>query len=118
KQKYLAAEKEDLEKQKRQLLKRKASINSNLQQMISQNSNNNSNSGGGNNSSNSNPDPSYFSEQQKLIEVCEAEELLKIKFSALRKEDNDISIDLERVERERLLHSREINRLHNQDNSR
>ena len=53
-----------------------------------------------------------------LQEYYEAEEILKLRQAALKKEDTDISQEVEKLERERNLHIRELKRIHNEDQSR
>jgi hypothetical protein len=42
----------------------------------------------------------------------------QLRQSALKKEDADIQLELEKLERERNLHIRELKRIHNEDQSR
>lgn len=51
-------------------------------------------------------------------EYYEAEEILKLKQNALKKEDADLQLEMEKLERERNLHIRELKRIHNEDQSR
>ncbi|ESO92279.1 hypothetical protein LOTGIDRAFT_175723, partial [Lottia gigantea] len=44
--------------------------------------------------------------------------ILKLRQAALKKEDADLQLELEKLERERNLHIRELKRIHNEDNSR
>lgn len=55
-----------------------------------------------------------FSQQ----EYYEADEILKLRQSALKKEDADLQLEMEKLERERNLHIRELKRIHNEDQSR
>ena len=48
----------------------------------------------------------------------EQDEILKLRSAALKKEDADLQIELEKLERERNLHIRELKRIHNEDQSR
>jgi len=43
---------------------------------------------------------------------------LKLKQNALKKEDGDLQLEMEKLERERNLHIRELKRIHNEDQSR
>jgi tousled-like kinase len=43
---------------------------------------------------------------------------MKLRQAALKKEDVDLQLELEKLERERNLHIRELKRIHNEDNSR
>ncbi|GLH04349.1 Mitogen-activated protein kinase kinase kinase [Gryllus bimaculatus] len=58
--------------------------------------------------------PGAFSWQ----EYYEADEILKLRQSALKKEDADLQLEMEKLERERNLHIRELKRIHNEDQSR
>lgn len=53
-----------------------------------------------------------------LTEYYEQDEILKLRQTALKKEDADLQMELEKLERERNLHIRELKRIHNEDNSR
>lgn len=44
--------------------------------------------------------------------------LLQLRQSALKKEDADLQLEMEKLERERNLHIRELKRIHNEDQSR
>ena len=43
---------------------------------------------------------------------------MKLRQAALKKEDQDVAMEMEKLERERNLHIRELKRIHNEDNSR
>jgi len=51
-------------------------------------------------------------------EYYEMDEILKLRQASLKKEDADISLEMEKLERERNLHIRELKRIHNEDQSR
>ena len=53
-----------------------------------------------------------------LNEFHEQDEILKLRQAALKKEDSDLQLELEKLERERNLHIRELKRIHNEDSSR
>jgi len=53
-----------------------------------------------------------------LQEYYEAEEILKLRQANLKKEDTDLLQEMEKLERERNLHIRELKRIHNEDQSR
>ena len=46
------------------------------------------------------------------------DEILKLRQMSLRKEDTEVTIELEKLERERNLHIREMKRIQNEDSSR
>lgn len=51
-------------------------------------------------------------------EYYEQDEILKLRQNALKKEDADVQLEMEKLERERNLHIRELKRIHNEDQSR
>jgi tousled-like kinase len=51
-------------------------------------------------------------------EYYEMDEILKLRQQNLKKEDTDLGLELEKLERERNLHIRELKRIHNEDQSR
>ena len=53
-----------------------------------------------------------------LAEYYEQDEILKLRQAGLRKEETDLQAEMEKLERERNLHIRELKRIHNEDNSR
>lgn len=53
-----------------------------------------------------------------LSEYYELDEILKLRQASLKKEDADVQLELEKLERERNLHIRELKRIHNEDSSR
>ncbi|XP_064648200.1 serine/threonine-protein kinase tousled-like 2 isoform X2 [Lineus longissimus] len=53
-----------------------------------------------------------------LVEFFEQDEILKLRQASLKKEDVDLQLELEKLERERNLHIRELKRIANEDNSR
>ncbi|XP_019739048.1 serine/threonine-protein kinase tousled-like 2 isoform X3 [Hippocampus comes] len=57
------------------------------------------------------------SEALSLAEYHEQEEIFKLRIGHLKKEEAEIQTELERLERVRNLHIRELKRIHNEDNS-
>ena len=53
-----------------------------------------------------------------MAEYYEQDEILKLRQAGLRKEETDLQAEMEKLERERNLHIRELKRIHNEDNSR
>ncbi|XP_045490906.1 serine/threonine-protein kinase tousled-like 2 isoform X5 [Colias croceus] len=120
-QEEITAEKEEIDRQKKMLIKKRPS---------------NSEGGGGRGkrtasvSAPSTPqplhngtDPPTFLKPDPLPsmtwqEYYEADEILKLRQSALKKEDADLQLEMEKLERERNLHIRELKRIHNEDQSR
>ncbi|KPM02592.1 serine/threonine-protein kinase tousled-like protein [Sarcoptes scabiei] len=56
--------------------------------------------------------------EMNWYEYYEQDEILKLRSQALKKEDADLQLELEKLERERNLHIRELKRIHNEDQSR
>jgi tousled-like kinase len=50
-----------------------------------------------------------------IQEYYECDEILKLRHNALKKEDADLQLEMEKLERERNLHIRELKRIHNED---
>ena len=53
-----------------------------------------------------------------LTDYYEQDEILKLRQNQLKKEDSDLQLELEKLERERNLHIRELKRIVNEDSSR
>lgn len=53
-----------------------------------------------------------------IQEYYECDEILKLRHNALKKEDADLQLEMEKLERERNLHIRELKRIHNEDQVR
>merc|ERR1719495_703399 len=53
-----------------------------------------------------------------MQEYYEAEEILRLRQNTLKKEDAEMALEMEKLERERNLHIRELKRIHNEDQSR
>merc|ERR1719495_3054990 len=51
-------------------------------------------------------------------EYYESEEILRLRQNTLKKEDAEMQLEMEKLERERNLHIRELKRIHNEDQSR
>jgi len=62
--------------------------------------------------------PKDFVYRHKELDYYEQEEILKIRHVALRKEDTELQLEYEKLERERNLHIRELKRIHNEDQSK
>lgn len=61
------------------------------------------------------PEPVASSSTFTLQEYYECDEILKLRHNALKKEDADLQLEMEKLERERNLHIRELKRIHNED---
>lgn len=99
-QERIASEREELERQRKLLLKRKPT-----QTMTKNSSKDNFLKPGG-------------EKLLSLAEFYEMDDIMKLRQAALKKEDVDVQLELEKLERERNLHIRELKRIHNEDNSR
>jgi len=53
-----------------------------------------------------------------VCEFYEQDEILKLRAAALKKEESDVQIELEKLEKERNLHIRELKRIQSEDSSR
>merc|ERR1712112_48230 len=53
-----------------------------------------------------------------MQEYYEAEEILRLRQNSLKKDDAEMATEMEKLERERNLHIRELKRIHNEDQSR
>ena len=60
----------------------------------------------------------YTSCRLSLADYYEQDDILKLRQAGLKKEDGDLQLELEKLERERNLHIRELKRINNEDNSR
>lgn len=155
KQEAVTHEKEEIDKQRKLLSKRRPSTSNAKPRIINQSNNSNSPSsimtdsgastasgsslGFANASSNNNiansdhkssslmangaefakPEiPKDFANRHKELDYYEQEEILKLRHVALRKEDAELQLEFEKLERERNLHIRELKRIHNEDQSR
>lgn len=61
------------------------------------------------------PEPVAGSSTFTQQEYYECEEILKLRTAGLKKEDADLQLEMEKLERERNLHIRELKRIHNED---
>lgn len=59
-----------------------------------------------------------FSYRLTVCEFYEQDEILKLRAAALKKEDSDLQMEMEKLEQERNLHVRELRRIHGEDTSR
>ena len=142
KQEIIASARDDIEKMRKALIKKKppsgntgksksqnnsginnGSDNSNSEFIKPELTVSTGSSGGGSGSgglsgSNSNSATSKAErETLQSYEYYEQDEILKLRSQALKKEDCDIQLELEKLERERNLHIRELKRIHNEDQS-
>ncbi|XP_042906453.1 serine/threonine-protein kinase tousled-like 2 isoform X2 [Parasteatoda tepidariorum] len=106
KQEQIAMEREEIEKQRKMLGKKKPNATQPR---------------GRANSALANGDflrPDPLKDLLSWSEYFEQEEIFKLRQVSLKKEDTDLQLELEKLERERNLHIRELKRIHNEDQSR
>ncbi|KAL1137881.1 hypothetical protein AAG570_009577, partial [Ranatra chinensis] len=119
-QEEITTEREEIDRQKKLLTKRRPS-NSETGRKRSGSASAGGGGGGGSAALHNGtdtflkPDPISTMSAQ---EYYEADEILKLRQSALKKEDADLQLEMEKLERERNLHIRELKRIHNEDQSR
>lgn len=151
KQESVSHEKEEIDKQRKLLSKRRPSTSNSKPRVIGATNNSSSPSAAvdttnvqssssgfvsGNSSSSNNSDhkssslmangsefakpeiPKDYATRHKELDYYEQEEILKLRCVALRKEDAELQLEFEKLERERNLHIRELKRIHNEDQSR
>lgn len=106
KQEQIATAREEIERQRKMLMKKRP-----LTTGKSKSSSNGDNSNGEFAKPESPKEMNWY-------EYYEQDEILKLRSQALKKEDTDLQLELEKLERERNLHIRELKRIHNEDQSR
>uniref|UniRef100_A0AAY4B6D6 Protein kinase domain-containing protein n=1 Tax=Denticeps clupeoides TaxID=299321 RepID=A0AAY4B6D6_9TELE len=104
-QERVNAQREDIERQRKQLAKRKPPSMAQTPPPSLEPNKRKSKSNGAEN------------EMLSLAEYHEQEEIFKLRLGHLKKEEAEIQAELERLERVRNLHIRELKRIHNEDNS-
>lgn len=133
-QEEIAAEREEIDRQKKILMKKRPtnqetgrkrnnSTTTQQAQQQQQQSNNQSTAQSGSGTTNNlhngsdatflKPDP--VSGSYTMQEYYECDEILKLRQNTLKKEDADLQLETEKLERERNLHIRELKRIHNED---
>uniref|UniRef100_A0A6I8RAY3 non-specific serine/threonine protein kinase n=1 Tax=Xenopus tropicalis TaxID=8364 RepID=A0A6I8RAY3_XENTR len=116
-QEWVNQQREDIERQRKQLAKRKPP-SSNSSQTPSANSEPKQRKNKAVNGAENDPfvKPS-LPQLLTLAEYHEQEEIFKLRLGHLKKEEAEIQAELERLERVRNLHIRELKRINNEDNS-
>nr|XP_061807290.1 serine/threonine-protein kinase tousled-like 2 isoform X2 [Nerophis lumbriciformis] len=104
-QERINSQREDIERQRKLLGKRKPPPVAQMQPPSTEHNKRKSRSNGQEN------------EALSLAEYHEQEEIFKLRIGHLKKEEAEIQTELERLERVRNLHIRELKRIHNEDNS-
>lgn len=125
-QEELAAEREEIDRQKKLLAKKRPTNESSRKRASTSGAASNvpNSSGPGmmhnGTSDGSNSSSATFKPQENVFtlqEYYEADEILKLRQSALKKEDADLQMEMEKLERERNVHIRELKRIQNEDQS-
>lgn len=129
-QEELAAEREEIDKQKKLLAKKRPTSESGRKRASSSGAASNvpNSSGSGilhngttsDGSSSGNNSAGTSNKQENALtlqEYYEQDEILKLRQSALKKEDADLQMEMEKLERERNVHIRELKRIQNEDQS-
>lgn len=60
----------------------------------------------------------FLDKRFSMMDYHMQDEILKLRQSSLKKEDIEVTAEMEKLERERNLHIREMKRLQNEDSSR
>lgn len=131
KQEQIAAAREEIERQRKLLGKKRPSLTTAKSKTSGNGSTtlvsaitipgvtrSDSNSGSGSGLSNGDFLKPESPKDLNWYEYYEQDEILKLRSQALKKEDTDLQLELEKLERERNLHIRELKRIHNEDQSR
>jgi len=120
-QEEITSEREEIDKQKKSLVKKRPT---NTESGRKRNSSSTSASPASTSTTNLHnggdatflkPEPVANSSTFTLQEYYECDEILKLRHNALKKEDADLQLEMEKLERERNLHIRELKRIHNED---
>ncbi|XP_017775534.1 PREDICTED: serine/threonine-protein kinase tousled-like 2 isoform X5 [Nicrophorus vespilloides] len=113
-QEEITAEREEIDRQKKLLTKKRPSNSEGGRKRNNSSASSTLHNGTDNTFLKPDAVPGSFTIQ----EYYEADEILKLRQSALKKEDADLQLEMEKLERERNLHIRELKRIHNEDQSR
>jgi tousled-like kinase len=119
-QEEISSEREEIDKQKKSLIKKKPT---NAESGRKRNSSAPSSSTSsavvnGGDATFLKPEPVSSNNIFTIQEYYECDEILKLRTNALKKEDADLQLEMEKLERERNLHIRELKRIHNEDQVR
>uniref|UniRef100_A0A673ZLV2 non-specific serine/threonine protein kinase n=1 Tax=Salmo trutta TaxID=8032 RepID=A0A673ZLV2_SALTR len=112
-QERINSQREDIERQRKLLGKRNSGTNKRKSKTNGQDNE------AGNDTDSVTTLPLFVFEPHRLslAEYHEQEEIFKLRLGHLKKEEAEIQAELERLERVRNLHIRELKRIHNEDNS-
>lgn len=123
-QEEITAEREEIDRQKKLLMKkrptnteggRKRSSSASNAVVVAAASASTSSLHNGGDATFLKPEPVSNTSTFTLQEYYECDEILKLRQNALKKEDADLQLEMEKLERERNLHIRELKRIHNED---
>lgn len=121
-QEEITSEREEIDKQKKSLVKKRPinpesnrKRNSSTTAASPSSSSTTTNLHNGGDATFLKPEPVASSSTFTLQEYYECDEILKLRHNALKKEDADLQLEMEKLERERNLHIRELKRIHNED---
>lgn len=125
-QEEIAAEREEIDRQKKSLMKKRpnneggrkrnnSSTTSTASTATLSTTTGSTNLHNGNDNTFLRPEPVSNNSTFTIQEYYECDEILKLRQNALKKEDADLQLEMEKLERERNLHIRELKRIHNED---
>lgn len=119
-QEEIASEKEEIDKQRKSLSKKRPNTESGRKRHSSTTtaspaSTSTTSIHNGGDATFLKPEPVAGSSTFTQQEYYECEEILKLRTAGLKKEDADLQLEMEKLERERNLHIRELKRIHNED---
>ena len=127
KQEEIASEREEIDK-KRKMLTQKKPKDKEAKKAGAQNMNNAGGAGGfdqhqvGLQNGQNSEETTFIKPPPRdaltMQEYYEAEEILRLRQNSLKKDDAEMATEMEKLERERNLHIRELKRIHNEDQSR
>jgi tousled-like kinase len=119
-QEEITSEREEIDRQKKSLVKKRPNTEGGRKRNTSSSTSttpapSSSNLHNGGDVTFLKPEPVGSSSTFTLQEYYECDEILKLRHNALKKEDADLQLEMEKLERERNLHIRELKRIHNED---
>ncbi|XP_014662597.1 PREDICTED: LOW QUALITY PROTEIN: serine/threonine-protein kinase tousled-like 2 [Priapulus caudatus] len=115
-QESIAQHREDIEKMRKQLVKRRQA--SDAVSSVKQPKTTKKINGPAGNEEFIVPQSLSLKECMTGSDLYEQDEILKLRAATLKKEDMELQMEMEKLERERNLHIRELKRIHNEDQSR
>uniref|UniRef100_A0A674BDG7 non-specific serine/threonine protein kinase n=1 Tax=Salmo trutta TaxID=8032 RepID=A0A674BDG7_SALTR len=116
-QERINSQREDIERQRKALAKRKPPSMAQTPPLSLEQNKRKSKANGAESEAYVTPPLPFSSSRLSQAEYHEQEEIFKLRLGHLKKEEAEIQAELERLERVRNLHIRELKRIHNEDNS-